>query len=39
MMEGENLRYIVSTYVNITIYPPIQLLYVNEVLKIGKKKS
>jgi hypothetical protein len=27
---GESNRYIVSTYVNITMYPPIKLLYDNE---------
>jgi hypothetical protein len=32
IMEGINLRYIVSTYiVNITIYPPAQLLYANKI--------
>jgi hypothetical protein len=35
--EGEqwrrvNLRYIVSTYANITIYPPVQLLYANKII-------
>jgi hypothetical protein len=30
MLEGISLRYIVSTYVNITLYPPVQLLYVNK---------
>jgi hypothetical protein len=29
--EGANLRYIVSTYVNITMYPPVQLLYANKI--------
>jgi hypothetical protein len=33
MMEGLNLRYIVSTYVNITMYPPAQLLYANKIFK------
>jgi hypothetical protein len=33
MTEGVNLRYIVSTYVNITMYPPVQLLYANKILK------
>jgi hypothetical protein len=28
MMEGVYLRYIVSTYVNIIMYPPVQLSYV-----------
>jgi hypothetical protein len=28
-MEGVNVRYIVSTYVNITLYHPVQLLYAN----------
>jgi cytochrome c-type biogenesis protein CcmH/NrfF len=27
----EELRYIVSTYGNIVMYPPVQLLYVNEI--------
>jgi hypothetical protein len=30
MKEEVGLRYIVSIYVNITVYPPIQLLYVNK---------
>jgi hypothetical protein len=30
MMGRVNLRYIVSAYVNITIYPPAQLLYANK---------
>jgi hypothetical protein len=38
MMEGVNLRYIVSTYVNITMYLPVQLLYANEV-KINKQNK
>jgi hypothetical protein len=31
--------YILSTYVNIKIYPPLQLLYVNKTLKKFKKKK
>jgi hypothetical protein len=31
-MEGVNLRYIVSTYANVTMYPPIQLLYANKII-------
>jgi hypothetical protein len=34
MMEGISLRYIVSTYVNITMYPPVQLLYAHKNFKI-----
>jgi hypothetical protein len=30
MMEGVNLSYIVSTYVNITMYPYVQLLNANK---------
>jgi hypothetical protein len=30
MMEGVNLRYILSTYVNVTMYPPVQQLYSNK---------
>jgi hypothetical protein len=30
MMEGVNLRYFVNAYVNLTIYPPVQLLYVKK---------
>jgi hypothetical protein len=30
---GVNLRYIVSTYVNITVYPPVQLVYANNFFK------
>jgi hypothetical protein len=30
MMEGVNLRSVVSTYANITMYPPVQLLYANK---------
>jgi hypothetical protein len=33
MMERVNLRCIVSTYINITMYPPMQLLYVNKITK------
>jgi hypothetical protein len=33
MMEGINLGYIVITYVNITIYPPIQILYGNKIIE------
>jgi hypothetical protein len=33
MMEEFQLRYIVSTYVNITIYHPVQLLYANKIIK------
>jgi hypothetical protein len=32
MMEGANLRYIVSTYVNITMHYPAQLLYANKII-------
>jgi hypothetical protein len=41
MMNGVNLRYIVNTYVNITTYLPIQLLYANKIKKFkkGKKKN
>jgi hypothetical protein len=28
-----NLTYIVSTYINITIYPPVQLLCANKIIK------
>jgi hypothetical protein len=38
IIEGVNLIYIASTYVNITMYPPIQLLYANKIFK-KKKKS
>jgi hypothetical protein len=34
MMEEVNLRYIVSTYVKITMFSPVQLLYVNKIIKI-----
>jgi hypothetical protein len=30
-MEVVNLRYIVSTYVNITMYLPVQILYANKI--------
>jgi hypothetical protein len=30
MMERVNLRYIISTYVNITMYP-VQILYANKI--------
>jgi hypothetical protein len=33
MMEGVNLRYIVSTYVNIITYPLVQPLYDNKIFK------
>jgi hypothetical protein len=29
-MKGVNLRYIINTYVNITMYPYVQLLYANK---------
>jgi hypothetical protein len=32
---GVNLRHIVSTYVNITMYPPIQLLYVKKFKQLN----
>jgi hypothetical protein len=35
MMEGVNLRYIGSTYVSITMYLPVQLLYANNKNKIN----
>jgi hypothetical protein len=35
--RGVKLRYIVSTYVNTTVYPPVQLLYANKILKINTK--
>jgi hypothetical protein len=31
MMEGVNLRYIGSSYVNVTMYPSIELLYVYKI--------
>jgi hypothetical protein len=33
MMEGINLRSIVSAYINITMYPPVQLLYASNKKK------
>jgi hypothetical protein len=30
MMEGVNLRCIISTYVNVTVYQSVQLLYANK---------
>jgi hypothetical protein len=30
MVEGVNLRYNVSTYANVTVYSPVQLLYPNK---------
>jgi hypothetical protein len=38
-MEAVNLRYIISTYVNITMYTPIQILYTNKFFKIKKKNN
>jgi hypothetical protein len=38
-MEGVNLRYTVSTDVNITTYPPVQRLYANQILKRKKETS
>jgi hypothetical protein len=32
-IEGVNLRYIVSTQVNITMYPPAQQLYANKKIR------
>jgi hypothetical protein len=37
MIEGVNLRYILSTYANIKMYPSIQLLYTNK--KFFKTKN
>jgi hypothetical protein len=31
-MDGVNLRYIVSTYVNIAMYSPVQLVYANKII-------
>jgi hypothetical protein len=31
--EEEHGRYILNTYVNITMCPTVQLLYVNEIIK------
>jgi hypothetical protein len=31
-MEGVNLRYIVSIYINITMYPPVQLLHAKKII-------
>jgi hypothetical protein len=39
MMEEVNLKYIVSTYINITMYPPTQLLYANTKKVLKKKKE
>jgi hypothetical protein len=33
-MEAEKSKIIISTYVNITMYCPVQILYVNKFLKI-----
>jgi hypothetical protein len=30
IMEGANLIYIVSTYINVTMKPPVQLTYANK---------
>jgi hypothetical protein len=38
MIVGINLRYIVNTYVNITIDPPAQLLYADKII-IKKDKG
>jgi hypothetical protein len=35
-MERVNLRNTVNTYVNITTYPPVQLLYANKIIKKNK---
>jgi hypothetical protein len=31
-IERVNLRYVVSTYINFTMYFPIQLLYANKII-------
>jgi hypothetical protein len=31
MMDVVNLKYIVSKYVNIIMYPPVQILYANKI--------
>jgi hypothetical protein len=36
--EGVNLMYIESTFVNITMYVPIQLLYTNKIKNHFKKR-
>jgi hypothetical protein len=33
MIEGVHLRYVVSTCVDITIHPPVQLLYANKIIQ------
>jgi hypothetical protein len=38
-MKGVNLRCIVSTYVNITMYSPVQLLYGNKFKKTKTNKK
>jgi hypothetical protein len=41
-MEEVNLRYIINTYINITVYPLVQLLYSNKnflISRKGKKKK
>jgi hypothetical protein len=38
-VKGENLRHIISTYVNITMYPPVPLLYTNKIIKNKKMKK
>jgi hypothetical protein len=38
-MQGVNLRYIINTYVNITMHPPVQLLHTNKIKKKKKKKK
>jgi hypothetical protein len=35
--EVVNLRYIASTYIKITMYSPIQLLYTNKIIFYKKK--
>lgn len=37
MMEGVSLTNIVSTYVNITMNPSVQLINTNEIFKIKKQ--
>jgi phosphotransferase system glucose/maltose/N-acetylglucosamine-specific IIC component len=37
-MEWVNLRYIITTYVNITMYPTVQLLYANKNFKTKHQK-
>jgi hypothetical protein len=37
-MEWVNIRYFLSAYVNVTVYPPVQLLCANKIILKNENK-